>query len=248
MSWGAPVWAQAKPAAVPVTEVEAEKLSALSGRLTVVELFSSQACVFCPKADALLGDIIQNDNIIGLACHVDYFDVRKGSLSRPFCTERQNIYEATLRAGPNFTPQVIINGAYDVIGYKLEEVSNAVHKAAQLAPEAIKIEKLAEKDKYLITLPAVKSDGPLNMQVLFIDQQHTVKIAEGSNRGKTMTYHNIVSRVDHMTDWNGKARVLKIKLGMGKRHKGFVILAAEDSTQHILAAGQYKRPVPQISK
>ena len=235
--------------AVPVEDVQAEQLvGTRTNQLTVLELFSSQACVFCPKADALLGDLIQNDNIIGLACHIDYFDVSEGSLARPFCTERQNAYEAALRAGPNFTPQIVINGEYDVVGYKLQDVSDVIHKAGMRAPERIKIEAMKEKNAYKIIMPTMTLTRPTNVQIFFLDAPHTVKVAEGGNRDKVITYHNVVSRIDPVMEWAGAGKGFKGQIVLSKRHKGFVILASDPQTQAVVAAGQYKKPVTTVSK
>ena len=39
----------------------------------VVELFSTQGCMFCPVADRLFTDLRNRvPNVIGLSCHVDY--------------------------------------------------------------------------------------------------------------------------------------------------------------------------------
>ena len=241
-------YAQNTPA-VPVAGVEAEALvGTKTNQLTVIELFSSQACVFCPKADDLLSDMIENENIIGLSCHVDYFDVSEGSLSKPFCTERQNMYEAALRAGPNFTPQLVINGEYDVLGYKLQDISNIIHKAGLRAPARIMVEALKDKNIYKLVLPEIKLTQPATINILFIDNPHIIKIAEGSNRGRTMNYQNIVSRIDSVMQWDGSGKTLKAQLVLGKGHKGFVILASDPHTQNILAAGQYKKPVTTVSK
>ena len=137
-------------AAVPVTPVESE-VAAAGQEFTVLELFSSQACVFCPKADELFAALITVPNIIGLSCHVDYFDVRVGSLSKPFCTARQSWYMQALGAGPNYTPQMIINGAHDVIGYKLDDVSLEIKKAQKNPPLRMDVVKAEGANNYKLS-------------------------------------------------------------------------------------------------
>lgn len=40
----------------------------------VVELFTSQGCAQCPPADALLTALAEEDDVVALAYHVDYWD------------------------------------------------------------------------------------------------------------------------------------------------------------------------------
>ncbi len=40
----------------------------------VLELFTSQGCSSCPKADKLLGEFAGNPNLIALSLSVDYWD------------------------------------------------------------------------------------------------------------------------------------------------------------------------------
>ena len=40
----------------------------------VVELFTSQGCSSCPPADRLLGEYSENEDILALSWHVDYWN------------------------------------------------------------------------------------------------------------------------------------------------------------------------------
>jgi hypothetical protein len=42
--------------------------------LGVVELFTSQGCNSCPKADAVFADMAREGEVVALAYHVDYWD------------------------------------------------------------------------------------------------------------------------------------------------------------------------------
>jgi hypothetical protein len=229
------------PAAAPVTEVKAEALGPenISG-LVVLELFSSQACIFCPKAEQLLGDLVQNQNVIGLSCHVDYFDVDKNSLAMPFCGERQNAYERKLRSGPNYTPQVIVNGRYDTVGYRLKDISAVVRKARKNDPQRIEIKK-GEGETYDISFPAIEGVENFNVDLLIIDKPHTLKIAEGANRGTTTTFYNIASGLLPLEPWDGKPKMLALSKELEEKQQGFIVLASDQKTGQIVAAGQFKK-------
>src|SRR3546814_14638192 len=63
----------------------------------VVELFTSQGCASCPPADAVLKDIIDQDDIVALAYHDDYWNYLgwTDKLSSKENTERHNGYAST---------------------------------------------------------------------------------------------------------------------------------------------------------
>lgn len=71
----------------------------------VVELFTSQSCYSCPPAEAYLGELAENPDIVALEWHVDYWDnLVYGSAGRwkdpysdPAFTERQGLYNLSIR-------------------------------------------------------------------------------------------------------------------------------------------------------
>ena len=93
------------------------------GGPVVLELFSTQACTFCPRADALMADLVDHPSLIALSCHVDYFDVEVGSRALPVCSSRQISYEGAMKHGPKYTPQMVFNGRLNAIGYREHDVA-----------------------------------------------------------------------------------------------------------------------------
>ncbi len=231
-------------AAVPVTAVEAQPV-VTGDELVVLELFSSQACVFCPKADQLFSELIKTDHVIGLACHVDYFDVHSGSLARPFCTARQNWYMQTLGAGPNYTPQMIVNGTTDVVGYKVNDVKDSMKKGQQYPPLDIVITKGAADDDFTLAWDAASAAAKNENAVLWlmmIDKPHDLTIAEGRNKGQQVTYVNIVSDMEDRGSWDKASQNKTIKVTLKEQHAGFAVIAQDSKAGKIIAAGQFKKP------
>lgn len=230
-------WAVKDPPAVPVTPVEAAHIAPQG--FTVVELFSSQACVFCPRADRLFADLIGQPNVIGLACHVDYFDVRAGALSTKFCTERQKKYMNQLRAGPPYTPQIVVNGHTDAVGYKVDAVSAAMRQEAQHPATIIPIEPDGTTtESYLALFPALPA-GHYQVWLFPVDKPHDTSIAEGQNRGSAMSYVHIVRSEKDIGAWGGQAATVRVKPETTDAHTGFAILAQDSVSGRIIAAGYF---------
>lgn len=233
------------PAAAPVATVETEAV-APDGELLVVELFSSQACVFCPKADALLSELILRPDVIGLACHVDYFDVRSGSLSRPFCTSRQSWYMQVLGAGPNYTPQMVINGYRDMVGYKAEDVRHTLQKAQEAkGPVRLEIVAAGIADSFTLSWPAlmaVNLPEPATIWLAVFDKPHNLIVAEGRNKGTPMRYENIISRQQDLGAWSPAVENQTIEIKLESGDKGFAVLIQGQQSGHLYAAGQYIAP------
>lgn len=239
--------------ALPVPAVKEERLpdpvdplSSESAVPIVVELFSSQACIFCPRADRLFADLAQQRNIIGLTCHVDYFDVRQGALSRPFCTQRQTWYQTALRGGPNYTPQMVMQGSVDVVGYKMDKIAEGMKEAAQMKTAPLHIFAADKKDEYRVALPEDVMVAERNAVLWFAatDAPHEITIAEGRNKGQKVTYYNIVSAMENLGAWPEGQQGTIIKASLNATQEGFALLLQDSETGKIIAAGKHKKEFP----
>lgn len=211
----------------------------------VLELFSSQACIFCPRADRLFADIVASQpDVIGLACHVDYFDVKEGSLAQPFCTARQMLYAGTLHAGPSYTPQMVMQGAHDIVGYKIDDVTAGLKLAAQDGVIPLYIMATGKENEFRIALP---DTAPLpvekaEMILVAYDSPHDVTIAEGRNKGQKMTYVNIVSDIASLGPWpGGNQGTLIAAPPLTDSQAGFALLLQDPKTGKITAAGKFTK-------
>jgi hypothetical protein len=209
----------------------------------VLELFTSQSCGFCPPADALIGQMAQQQSIIAMSCHVDYFGVSQNSLGKSFCTRRQNEYNRIIGTGPRYTPQLVVNGHIDMIGYQTGKVSAAVLKA-----RAEKVLPISIVDggagAYSFSLPTIDVAGKeIRLWLAVYDVPKTLSMVEGSNFGKKLTYYNVISRIDDLGVWDGRALTQSAQIGLTNQNAGLAVIAQNVQTGHIIAAGDLKKPV-----
>src|SRR5690606_30939572 len=85
-------------------------------KTTVLELYTSQGCKSCPKADRNLAGLADDPNVLALSFHVNYWDYLgwRDTLATQDNTDRQNAYRNSFKAKMIYTPQAVINGMAEV--------------------------------------------------------------------------------------------------------------------------------------
>src|SRR5579871_2732445 len=118
------------PALLPLLAILATPALAAEPK-PVVELFTSQGCSSCPPADRVLGELAREGRVIALSLPVDYWDYLgwKDTLAQHTNSMRQRGY-ASDRGGRVYTPQVVVNGAMQVIGSDRPAIEAACKSAA----------------------------------------------------------------------------------------------------------------------
>ena len=86
---------------------------ATAKRPVVVELFTSQGCGACTRANALVADLAERPDVLALTFPVDYWDYLgwKDTFARPEFSARQRAYMKAAGQREVYTPQVVIDGA-----------------------------------------------------------------------------------------------------------------------------------------
>lgn len=179
----------------------------------VVELFTSQGCSSCPPADALLGELAGQPGIIALSLHVDYWDYIgwKDPYASPAMTARQRSYSRARGSRTIYTPQMIIDGRYDVIGSRRGEVLKTIERAASL-PKALDIE-LSTENGGKVVIPAGRApDDGAAVWLVYYDQSLDTDIRRGENAGLKARDYNVVRNFERLGTWTGERLELPLAL------------------------------------
>ncbi len=207
-------------AIVAASPAEAGKARQVSG---VVELFTSQGCHSCPPADKVLVDLADEGEVIALGYHVDYWDYLgwKDTLGSPEYTKRQYGYARTLGERSVYTPQAVVNGRAHLNGGDRRSIDRLI---SQMAPEGsglpikINVEEVGDG----LVIEADKGDvnalGDAHLVLVYFDKAKDVKIDRGENRGKTITYANIVTGLQTAGMWHGDAIRYELPMSEISKH------------------------------
>jgi len=179
-------------------------------RPVVVELFTSQGCSSCPPADTLLGELSKRDNVIALAYHVDYWDYLgwKDPFASRSGTERQRLYARTLGLSSIYTPQMVVDGATDVVGSDRRSVLAAVGGPRQ-GPA---IQLLREDGVLKVGVAAQKGAPTAEAVLVAYAEQADTKVQRGENAGRSLTEYAIVRGVYPLGRWTGDATSFSLDL------------------------------------
>jgi hypothetical protein len=181
--------------------------AAIAGEVkAVVELFTSQGCSSCPKADKLLGELASNPQLIPLTVAVDYWDYLgwRDTLALHSHSLRQKGYSTSRGDRHVYTPQMVLNGAIESIGNDRYAVERAIAKAD--AKKLLSVPVELKRDDSNIEIEVGAGSGPAgSVWLISVLRQQPVVIERGENRGKTVIYHNVVRGWTRLAEWKGSA-------------------------------------------
>jgi len=192
--------------------------TASAGPDAVVELFTSQGCSSCPAADALAARLSQSDNLVVLTLPVDYWDYLgwKDTLARHEHAQRQQAYSRLFGNAGVYTPQVVINGREHEIGSDERAIKIAIMRQKNRynglpVPLALSV----DGEVLSVTVGAAADakaleGGMATLWLVLYDRQRTVPIGRGENRGRTVTYTNVVRQMQPIGMWKGGEKRLDL--------------------------------------
>ncbi len=176
----------------------------------VVELFTSQGCPNCPKANAFLADLSTQDDVIALSFAVDYWDYLGWSdtFAMPAFTARQYAYGKALAYPRVYTPQIVINGGKIYMGVHQAKVRKAVDHQLNQDPNSVQATPVVKAHlnadgKLVLDVEGGGVDGTAIWMAAYTPGTQTVKVMGGENKGKELVQVNMVTSMTKLADWTG---------------------------------------------
>jgi hypothetical protein len=189
----------------------------------VLELFTSQGCSSCPRADELLPELAAQPGVIALAFHVDYWDDLgwKDAFSSPRWTARQQAYSETLGAGP-YTPQLVVGGQTHVNGSDRTRALAAIAAAAVRPAELVTVSARRDGAALRVRYTAPKDR---RVAVAVTESGLVTRVARGENEGRTLTNDFVVRALVEPAAASGE---LSVPLDPAWGHALRVVVVAEE--------------------
>lgn len=179
--------------------------------VVVVELFTSQGCSSCPPADAFLGELSRQDDVLPLAMHVDYWDYIgwKDTFARPEHTKRQKAYAYGFGTKSIYTPQMVIGGVEQAVGSHVMKVMEILHRH-QMAVGRVSLSTHESAYGRIVRVANI-SNLPLPelvvAQIVHFTPKATVAVKRGENAGRSITSTNIVTNIQTFGKWDGTGEI-----------------------------------------
>ncbi|MDQ8729560.1 DUF1223 domain-containing protein [Bradyrhizobium sp. LHD-71] len=182
--------------------------SAAAEPRAVLELFTAQGCSSCPEADKLIGEIAKDPTVIAISLPIDYWDYLgwKDTLADPKFTARQKAYSKVRGDRQIYTPQVVVNGQLHALGNDRASIDRAISESSgKSGVMSVPVKVSVAKGQIKVSVPESPSgDSAGEVWICSVAEQVPVAIGRGENRGKEITYHNVVRNWLKVGDWTGK--------------------------------------------
>jgi hypothetical protein len=166
----------------------------------LAELFTSEGCSSCPPADRILEMLateqpVDGVYVVGLSEHVTYWDHQgwRDPFGARVFTYRQNQYGARFNLESVYTPQLVIDGAAQMVGSDTTELKRALAEAARTPKPVLNI-SVSIGGKGL----EVSASGPgldaagADLLWAVAEDNLVVEVKRGENAKRTLRHSGVV--------------------------------------------------------
>ena len=177
----------------------------------VVELYTSQGCTQCPRANRLLGMFSREEGVLALTFAVpiwDYLGWRDTFAEQDFA-DRQRAYSRSLRVRGRYTPQLVINGGSAMSASYWDEARAALD-TARATPltwsPSISITTLRYTRVRVALGAGPRRAEPADVWVVAYDRGPVTEyVTRGVNINRRVYHYNLVRSMGRVGRWDGGA-------------------------------------------
>src|SRR5271163_619456 len=215
-------------------------------RPVLVELFTSEGCSSCPPADRLLMELdrkqpVPGANIIVLSEHVDYWNSLgwRDPYSSHQWSERQDDYGRRFGLDSVYTPQMVIDGARQVVGSDSRAVRAAIERSAGSPPLPIDISNVMRTGGTLQVEFTAGASGGAAVYAVLADDSDRSSVERGENAGRTLEHVAVARSLTRVAELGqtpiDKKIEIKISPETAKEHLRLILFAQDGKTGRIVA-------------
>jgi hypothetical protein len=194
-----------------------------------------------------LAELAKRRDVLAVSFHIDYWDYIgwKDPFAAPEYTARQRRYAARLKQPYVYTPQVLVNGAWQGQGADKRAIELAAAEAARVVKGRIGVHAV-QVGRRRVTLSVAGGDtkGDAEVIVLRWDAERKTEVARGENQGRMLVNVNVVRSLQTVATWQGEPLDLTLDLddlGKGVGEGGMAVIVQDTSDGEILGVARAEK-------
>ncbi|MGE3304053.1 MAG: DUF1223 domain-containing protein [Hyphomonadaceae bacterium] len=168
----------------------------------LVELFTSQGCSSCPRANALIGALSREPNTIALTYAVGYWDYLgwRDTFAKPEFTARQKWYGQRFHHGI-YTPQIVVNGVAHNNALKPGQLKTLASSAAMAG--GVRVDAQVREGHAEVTVSGAQRGAGEVWLAQYQPGEAEVAVSRGENAGVRVPHYNVVTSLQRLGAWRG---------------------------------------------
>jgi hypothetical protein len=218
-------------------------------------LFTSEGCSSCPPADALLEKLDEEQPIPGvdlivLSEHVDYWNHLgwRDPFSSAAFSARQNDYASRIEPGEVYTPELVVDGVWGVLGSGRSDIERTIQKAARQGKQLMHIDAKLADDHVSVHVQLQESSPVRSKGVVYAvlaRNRVTSSVQRGENASRTLRHVAVayeIKKIGMASGGRPLSRTVDLKLPPQSFGNGIrlVVFVQEEGTGHIAGVAQIR--------
>jgi hypothetical protein len=196
----------------------------------VVELFTSEGCSSCPPADKLVAQVQQDNSnkpIYILAFHVDYWDHQgwKDRFSDHEYSNRQRQYADWLHTESVYTPQIVVNGATELVGSNQDALQQAISGAlGQPSANSLTLTGRVEGNKVNVDYQVTGHEKRSELVLALVQKSAESRVKAGENAGSHLAHVQIVRQLRHAPIDSDDKKSISLEIPADLKQQGWELI------------------------